>query len=435
MINSVSGSSYYQYQNMVNLMRLSSSRSSLQQPVSPVKRTSAVTSSSSAYTDIQDFLQSYQSKLTGLEATAARLTESSSKNVFNDYQVASTDTSVAVASEGYRLKSDTDITLNVQSLAQAQKNASISHYAQEEAGAGSDMDFEVTGPAGQKISVSVSSKAENGAAKTYNEMYQEAAKAINGQAGGGVRASVSNVDGRVSLVLQAEQEGAAAGFTVSGNTGAASGIENAAVQAQDAVYTVTEKGTTRQQTSSSNNISLEYGRITAELKGTGETRIYTGVDEDAVVSGVKDLVKSYNEVTEFLQKNANRGTGTASHLSSFKRGMADEKTLEAIGIAYNKDGQLEVDEEKLKKALETDLEGTKSLLGGQFGIAEKVASRAESALSTPVQRVVNKSLDSAVSGSGQDTSANFRYISNFARSGPYNITNYYAVGLLFNSMA
>lgn len=437
MINGISGGSSYQYQSMLNMIRLSGAgRSSLQQPVSPVKRVSSATSSSSAYGEIQSFLKSYQSKLLDLESAASKLTESSSKNVFNDYQAATTDSSVVVASETYRLKGDTDISLNVQSLAQAQQNASASHYSQEEVDQGADMDFEITGPDGSKASVSIGSTNDNGTSKTYNQMYQEAADAINAQSVPGVRASVSNVEGKVSLVLTAGNQGESGGFTVSGNTGAAAGIESAAVRAQDAVYTVTEKGSTTTLRSDSNKISLDYGRIEAELKGTGEARVYTGIDEDEVVSAVEDLVKNYNQVTSFLEDNADRGTGAASHLASFQRGMANDKTLEAVGITYNKDGELTVDKDKLKKALETDLEGTKSLLGGQFGIAQKAATRADSALSEPVQRIVNNDLASAVSTKSQDFSSdNFKYFSNFAKSGPYNITNYYTVGLLFNTLA
>ena len=337
-VNGISGSSY-QYQNMLNLIRLSGTgRSSGYQAVSPVKRVSSATSSSkAAYEDIQNFLKDYQSKLTGLETAALKLTESSSKNVWNDYQVTTTDSSVAVASASYRLKGDTDITLNVQSLAQAQQNASASHHAQEQADVGADMDFEITGPEGGNISVSVGSVNENGTAKTYQQMYQEAAGAINAQSGAGVRASVSNVDGRISLVLSSAREGEAGGFTVSGNAGAASGIEDASVRAQDAVYTVTGNGITQTLRSDTNKISLDYGRIGAELKGTGEARVYTGIDEDTVVSAVEDLVKRYNEVSGLLKDNGDRGTGAVSHLASFGRGMADAKTLKAVGITYNKD--------------------------------------------------------------------------------------------------
>ena len=208
--------------------------------------------SKAAYEDIQNFLKDYQSKLTGLETAALKLTESSSKNVWNDYQVTTTDSSVAVASASYRLKGDTDITLNVQSLAQTQQNASASHHAQEQVDPGADMEFEITGPEGSTISVAVGSVNENGTAKTYHQMYQEAAGTINAQSGAGVRASVSNVDGRVSLVLTSAREGEAGGFTVSGATGAASGIEDAAVRAQDAVYTVTGNGSARTLRSDSN---------------------------------------------------------------------------------------------------------------------------------------------------------------------------------------
>lgn len=436
-VNGISGSNY-RYQSMLNLLRLSGTgRSSGYQAVSPVKKVDSATSSSkAAYEDIQNFLKSYQSKLTGLETTAARLTQGSSKNVWNDYQAATTDSSVAVATGTYRLKGDTDITLDVQSLAQTQQNASAAHYSQEQVDAGADMDFEITGPDGNRASVSISSVNDNGTAKTYHQMYQEAAESINAQSGAGVRASVSNVDGRVSLVLSSGREGEAGGFTVSGTTGAASGLENAAVRAQDAVYSVTENGTTRTLRSDSNKVSLDYGRIEAELKGTGQARVYTGIDEDAVVSAVEDLVAGYNDVSGFLKDNADRGTGAASHLASFGRGMADDKTLKAVGITYNKDGKLELDKDALKHALETDLEGTKSLLGGQFGIGEKAARRAESALSDPVQRIVDRDLAAAGSSRGQDaSSANYRYLSNFARSGPYNITNYYTVGLLFNTLA
>lgn len=282
-VNGISGSSY-QYQNMLNLIRLSGTgRSSGYQVVSPVKRVSSATSSSkAAYEDIQNFLKDYQSKLTGLETAALKLTESSSKNVWNDYQVTTTDSSVAVASASYRLKGygyHPECPVPGPDAAECQRVTPCPGTG----GPGEDMEFEITGPEGGTISVAVSSVNENGTAKTYHQMYQEAAGTINAQSGAGVRASVSNVDGRVSLVLTSAREGEAGGFTVSGATGAASGIEDAAVRAQDAVYTVTGNGSARTLRSDSNKISLDYGRIEAELKGTGEARVYTGIDEDTVV--------------------------------------------------------------------------------------------------------------------------------------------------------
>lgn len=433
-VNGINGYNSYQYQNTLNLLRLSSARSTSNQIVNPVKRVNSVNSSSSSYTDIQNFLKDYQSELTGLENAASKLRDSNSKNVFNDYQAGSTDEDVAAVKGNYRLNANTDITLQVQSTAQTQQNASAAHYSQETVEPGADLEFQINGASGS-ASVQVSSTNENGTAKTYNQMYQEAARAINQQPDSGVKASVSNVNGKVSLVLTAKKSGEANGFSVTGNAGAAAGIENASVEAQDAVYTVTENGSSQTYRSDTNKVSLDYGRIDAELKGTGETNVYTGIDEDKVVSAVEDLVKSYNSVTDLLEKNSDRGPGTAARLKSFNRGMADTKTLKALGISYDKDGNMQLDKDALKDALENDYEGTKSLLSGQFGIAERVAAKADSALSDPVQRIVSNDLTSAVKENQDSNTSNFQYFSSFARSGPYNLSNFYSVGLLLNTMA
>ena len=446
-ITGINGYSNYQYQNTLNLLRLSSTANS-SKAIEAIKKLSSTSSSSSSSTSsakktfasTTDFLTSYQSELTALESVAAKLSSSSSKNVFTDFQAASTDEGVATVKGNWRLNGDTDITLNVQSMAQAQKNVSKSHYATETVEPGADMELKITGAKGTSVSVSVSSTNENGSAKTYNQMYQDAAKAINAQSDLGVRASVSNVDGKVSLVLTAKNTGEANGFTVTGSAGAADGIENAALAAQDAVFTVTENGYSQTYSSSTNNVSLDYGRIDAQIRGTGETKVYTGVDEDEVVSAVKNLMDRYNSVTSILEGNSGRGTGAAAHLAAFKRGMADEKTLKAIGITYGEDGRMQLDEDKLKEALEKDYEWTKETLGGQFGIAERAASRADTALSDSVQSIVNKDLSSATSesqsGSAADfKSSGFQYFNHFARSGAFNLSNYYAVGMLLNTMA
>lgn len=271
-ISGINGYNLYGYQNAMNMLKLSFVQNTQRQAVSPVKRPSSVSSSSSVYGDIQSFLKSYQSELTGLEAAASRLTGASSRNVFNDYKAASTDEQVAVAKGSYRLRGNTDISLNVGALAQAQKNISSSHYSQETVDEGADMDFKITSGSGEAL-VSISSMNENGTAKTYNQMYQEAAKAINAQSSLGVKASVSNAEGKVSLILTSKSTGEANGFSVTGNVGAAAGLENASVQAQDAEYTVTENGYSQTYHSSSNTISLDYGRIDAALKGTGDTRV------------------------------------------------------------------------------------------------------------------------------------------------------------------
>lgn len=67
-ISGINGYNLYGYQNAMNMLKLSFVQNTQRQAVSPVKRTSSVSSSSSVYGDIQSFLKSYQSELTGLEA-------------------------------------------------------------------------------------------------------------------------------------------------------------------------------------------------------------------------------------------------------------------------------------------------------------------------------------------------------------------------------
>ena len=160
-----------------------------------------------------------------------------------------------------------------------------------------------------------------------------------------------------------------------------------------------------------------------------------------MVSAVKDLMDGYNSVQSLLEGNASRGIGATAHAQAFGRGMAAEKTLNAIGISYNKDGKMELDEDKLKEALEKDFNGTKEILGGQFGIAEKVASRTDMALSDSVQRIVSNDLgestksETAVSKNQSYDRSGYQSFYNFVKSGPYNLGNYYAVGLLLNTLA
>lgn len=433
-IYGVSGYGTNDYQNVLSMVRLSGIRNAASyEAVPPVKSVSPAGSRSSAYSDTIKYLKDYQSELIKLESAASKLKETSRGNVFEDYEAASTEKAVAEAEGTYRIKEGTDINLEVHALAQAQKNVSASHDSQETVDQDADMMFEVLSSTGS-VKVSVNSLKEDGSAKTYNQMYQEAASAINEDSRTGVKAFVTNVEGKVSLVLTSRNTGETNGFTVKGKTGAAEGLTTASTEAQDAVYTVTQNGNVRTMRSDSNQISLDYGRIEAELKGSGSTRIYSGIDLDKVTSAVDSLVESYNSVKGLLKENEGRGTGSAAHSSSFKRGMADVKTLNAIGITYNRDGDLEVDKEKLTSALETDYEGTKSLIAGQFGISEKAAQKADAALSDPVQRIVNNDL-TAASRNEDFNSSSLQYFSSFVRSGPYNLGNYYSVGLMLNSWA
>ena len=139
----ISGISSFNYQTELMLNRLrwsnSSSKSTGSTTTSSSTDKTSSSSSTSTYSSTGAFLTSYQKELLGLESAAAKLQATNSKNVFNDYKAASTNEDVATVKGNWRLNGDTEISLNVQSLAQAQKNVSDSHYSQEKVEAGADM--------------------------------------------------------------------------------------------------------------------------------------------------------------------------------------------------------------------------------------------------------------------------------------------------------
>ncbi|MCI8513215.1 MAG: hypothetical protein HFI93_01075 [Lachnospiraceae bacterium] len=439
-IYGVSGGGYgYGYSSSINnLLQLSTLKStSSYSAIQAASKVSSTSSQTSAYADVTSFLKDYQSELTALEAAAAKLQTSNRGNVFSELGAGSSDESVATAKKAWQVMPGTDIDLEVHATAQAQKSVSDAHYATELAE--EDMEFEIAGPKGTQ-KVSISSTNENGTKKTYNQMYQEAARTINAAGSSSdVRATVEKSNGKVSLALTGKSTGAANGFTVSGKTGAAAGLESVVNEAQDAMYSVTQYGMTETFYSDTNKVSVDYGRIDVELKKEGTTNIYAGVDTDKISSAVQDLVDSYNSVVNMLEKNSGRGAGTAAHLSSFQRGMGHEKTLAAVGISKDKEGNLVLDKEKLIEAMEKDYEGTMDILGGQFGLAENAAQKADRALSDPVQRVVSNQLKGGASGSdasaGNEATNQYTYFANFAARGAYNLVNYYSVGMLFNMYA
>lgn len=443
-ISGISGGGYgYGYTSSVNnLLQLSSLKSTASySAISAVNRVSSTNSNTSAYASVTSFLKDYQSELTGLEAAAAKLQTNMSGNVFTELEAGSTDESVASAEKAWRLEAGLDVDLEVHAVAQSQRNVSVANYATDQAE--EDMEFEIAGPGGNQT-ISISSTNANGTKKTYKQMYQEAAKAVNANSKTGVKASVESENGKVSLVLTGKNTGEANSFSVYGKTGAAAGLEYIDRAASDASYTVTQNGYSQSYTSDTNKVSIAYGRVDVELKKEGSTNIYSGVDTDRITDAVQDLVDSYNSVTNLLEANSGRGRGTATHLASFQRGMAHEKTLAALGITTNKAGDLVLDKEKLTEALEKDYDFVVDTLGGQFGLAENAAQKADRALSDSVQRIVSndlggKSSSSSDSGSSAGSTANagnaYTQFANFVSGGAYNLANYYAVGMLLNTMA
>lgn len=178
---------------------------------------------------------------------------------------------------------------------------------------------------------------------------------------------------------------------------------------------------------------------------------------EEIVSAVNDFADKYNSTVSFLRDNSNRGAGVSRQLASLERAMPTEGALKTVGMKVNTSGKLEVDDETLTKAL-TDgrYNSVKETMGGQYGIASRTGSRASSILDSSIDTVVsssrtssasnssstnasaskaNSSVSDLLSSSNDDSmSAYFTSFASFAKSGAYNLSNYYAVGMLLNTL-
>lgn len=195
---------------------------------------------------------------------------------------------------------------------------------------------------------------------------------------------------------------------------------------------MTENGRTTYHASDTNSIGLDLGRIGVQLKDTGSVQISTAPDTKKIVSGVEDLVKSYNSAIELLNANSGRGSGVERQLRNLLMGIAPEKSLDLIGISTNKDGTLKVNTETLTKKLNEDPTLTREIISGANGMASRAYNKATGGLEANSVSLVNNDLKSAEIDS---VTNEFNFMNMFARSGAYNMNNYYALGLMVNYLA
>lgn len=213
-----------------------------------------------------------------------------------------------------------------------------------------------------------------------------------------------------------------------------------------------ESSASKLQLTEKNNVFSKYdAALASQAKGEegADTKVSKAADD--VVSAVKDLVKNYNDTVSYLKKNSSYGSGISAQMESLKRSIPSEKTLKYLGISVDKSGNLQVDEDELRKTLTKDPQFVKDSMGGQFGIADRLGTKATSILDSSVDKIIggngstsdtsSSSTKSATSssssvptygssGNASTMSDSFKQFATFARSGAYNLGNYYAVSML-----
>ncbi|MDE6957703.1 MAG: hypothetical protein K2O96_06360 [Lachnospiraceae bacterium] len=422
-INSYGRMGYYDYQSSINNVRLAQALSRNQRySKSPVSQISPV---KGPLKDSMNFMKTYNSTMSNLMSAANTLRGGNSSSVMNDLTVTSSNEAVATATEKLNVRNAKDITLDVTQLAQAQTNVSAGVKATD--AATEDMNFSV-GNGIKSVNVNVSAVNEDGSSKTNAQMLREAADQIN-SGSANVKASIVEKDGTATLKLTGTYTGAANGFQVSGDLGAAKGLDAVQTEAANSIYSVTTNGKTTKYESYSNEISVDSTRIGVSLKSVGKTTISAGVDVNKTVSAVEDLVKAYNSSLKLLNDNYDRGTGVDNQLRNLVRGLGSDKSLEQLGITVNKDATLKLDKDVLAKNLKEQPSLTRDLISGTGGIANTAFNKASSAMAVNSSTLINNDIESA---QAEAMNSSYHAFNMYSRNGAYALNNYCALGMMMN---
>ncbi len=218
-----------------------------------------------------------------------------------------------------------------------------------------------------------------------------------------------------------------------------------------------EAAAAKLQTSKKDNVFSKYDQAVANASNTqivGEDGKPVQVEDKKVteakndiVDATKDFIDQINGTIDFLSKNSGHSATVAFQLASLQRTIPSDKALAKIGISVDTKGNLKMDEEKFREALEKDPELVKDLLGGQFGMAERAGDKATKILDMSVNEIMGGSASSSDTSSTGSTGSgtasvgaaassksampdSFRQFAIFAKSGAYNLSNYYAVSML-----
>lgn len=423
-----SSMSYMNYTSSINQLRLQQALNnyhSNRQAVTPVKRVNQTYKDSSL-----NFLKNYNSKMTDLMQSANSLRGSNSSGAANTKKLGSSNNSVLTAKERFGSGFGQKLSVNVSQVAKAQMNQSAGVNAKAKASSGMNFSIRSKSASGgvSSVFVQVDARKKDGGLRTNQEMLEEAASQIN-RAKSGVQASVVVKDGEASLQITGTKTGEGNTFQVNGDTGIAKGLSETAQEAQNAKYSVTENGASRNYISSTNEISLDMGRIQATLKKEGTADIEPQEDNESLISGVEDLVNHYNKTVDFLRSNAGQGSEVSRQLRNMVRSLGSEQSLEMAGITANKDGTLSFDKEKLTKNLEEDEALVRDVISGRNGIAQAAFDRGSAGLRANSAGLVQESVRQAESSQNTD---GYHFLNTFSKAGAYNLSNYMALGLMMD---
>ena len=233
----------------------------------------------------------------------------------------------------------------------------------------------------------------------------DVASAINA-AGGGVSARVEGVTGAKHLVVESVTEGTSSAMRITRSAGPANekglvydrsiGLMTEAVAAANAVLTV--DGT--QVTSQTNTVTTAVSGLTFNLKAVSADPITlsTSVDSTLLKTKLDAFVTAYNDVWAYSKKVAPTGPDTTGDLKNDSSvpsiirnlrtaitqatGPAAAATLNRIGVRFEKDGTLALNQSELETAMATKYDAVAGLLSGTNGASASLMGSISSKIGT-----------------------------------------------------
>ncbi len=356
------------YVESAPVRRMQSQSTSLQNKVSAFQ--SLNTKLSTLLNTVNDIL--YSGNVVPFRAVYT-FSERLANSIFSRGSVESSDESI-ISATAANVTSTGSYSITVSSLAQAKSMASGNFADTSTTHTGTGILTIATGE-NDPVEVNIDSS---------NNTLIGVCSAINA-ANAGVTASVIN-DGSGSpyrLLITANASGTANSFTVTDNLSGGQALTFTETQAAaDAQFVVNGVGITK----SSNTISDVISGITFTLKAPTSTAVTLNIGKatDSIVDALKDFVSAYNSINAFItnQFTYNSTTEQAGPLagdSTLRRiqinlqnqiiqavtnRFTSFRVANQIGLEFNRDGNLKLDENKLRSVLASDFTGVAALLLG-----------------------------------------------------------------------
>lgn len=392
MINPIGGSNLFNLYSVGNVGNYSANQVKFFMHTNGLSSSSGYpsTSNSNLFKDTL-FTRNNTDNLSDLKSASSALNSAAQALGSGARSLVSSDNKVVTAQASYHSDPKLSFDIDVSDIATAQQSESkvLSSSAKSTFTQGTNSVSLKTEQGNIRVDFAVKSTDTN--QDTLNTI----ASKINA-AKAGVTASVKTKDGKSSLVLTSNETGEKSAFSIeASNTSSAAdrlGM-NVTQTAGNAKYSINGK----EYTSESNTISIPDSRnATMTLRGEGSATLTVGgTDASKVVAAAKDFAAAYNKTISHLMSGSADSIGAKKALNlisdnRYSDGYASSR-LSSMGISIDKNGRMQVDEDKLTQAVQKSPASVQSALSGYGSLADSTGRNADRAMRMPSASYTNLS--------------------------------------------